>query len=48
MPVNPNQSFGPYTPDSMNGGAGSLDGGAWHYGNIQERAMEYVHPGLWG
>lgn len=48
MPINPNQSFGPYTPDSMNGGAGSLDGGAWHYGNIQERAMEYVHPGLWG
>ena len=32
--------MGLFTPDSA--------GGDWNYGNISERALQYVHPGLWG
>ena len=33
--------MGPFTPDSSGGDQ-------WNYGNITERALEYVQPGLWG
>ena len=47
-PVHPNMmplgqympALGSFTPDSA--------GSEWTYGNISERALEYVHPGLWG
>jgi len=46
MQVNPQRmsTMGPgplITPDSVGGDA-------WNYGNIRERALEHVQPGLWG
>ncbi|KAK5941180.1 hypothetical protein PMZ80_006457 [Knufia obscura] len=43
MPTTPQimQNMGPFTPDSTGGDT-------WNYGNITERALEYVQPGLWG
>lgn len=34
-------ALGSFTPESANSNE-------WTYGNMSERALEYVHPGLWG
>lgn len=43
IPKNPQMvpAMGPFTPDSTGGDP-------WSYGNLTERALEYVQPGLWG
>lgn len=37
-PMPPN--MGPYMADN--------NGDSWNYGNMRERALEHVHPGIWG
>lgn len=42
MPTAPAIITGPYTPESQG------SNGDWNAGNLSERALKYVHPGLWG